>query len=105
MLLPHVYAVAPDTVVATINTGVTPAGIALTPDNVFAYVTNNNNYGIAGQDSVSVLDLTINLPGHIITDASFNQPYTITLNPSRTKAYVTNSNGTTRRVINTATKM
>jgi len=89
-----------NSVIATINTGVTPAGLAVTPDNNFAYVANNNNYGIAGQDSVSVLNLNTNLPLTIITDVSFDQPYTVTINAAGTKAYVTNSNGSTVTVIN-----
>ncbi len=97
------YAVAPNTVVSTINVGVNPAGIALTLDNRYAYVANNNNYRITGGDSVSVLDLTDNLPSQTITHSSFNEPYTITINPSGTKAYVTNSNSTTVTVIDVKT--
>jgi DNA-binding beta-propeller fold protein YncE len=41
------------------NCGVTPAGIAITPDSSSAYVANNNNYTITGSDSVTVLDLII----------------------------------------------
>jgi YVTN family beta-propeller protein len=89
-------------VVATINVGVTPAGLAITNDSRTAYVANNNNYGIAGQDSVTVLDLKHNLPLQTITHPSFNEPYTITLNAQNTKAYVTNSNSTTITIINTA---
>lgn len=98
-----VCAVAPNTVVATINVGVTPAGIAITPDNRFAYVANNNNYTLAGADSVSVLNLTNNMPVKTIADASFNQPYTVTINKAGTKAYVTNSNSTTITIIDIAT--
>lgn len=90
-------------VVATINVGVTPAGLAITSDSRTAYVANNNNYGIAGQDSVSVLDLKHNLLMGTITDPSFNQPYTITLGITSPKAYVTNSNSTTITIINTLT--
>lgn len=97
------YAKDSNTVVATINTGVNPAGLAITPNNRFAYVANNNNYLIPGQDSVSVLDLKHNLPKQTITDASFNQPYTVTINSAGTKAYVTNSNSTTITVIDIAT--
>jgi YVTN family beta-propeller protein len=90
---------AKDKVVATINVGVTPAGLAITPDGRTAYVANNNNYGIAGQDSVSVLNLKHNLPETVINDVSFNEPYTITINPAGTRAYVTNSNSTTITII------
>ena len=90
-------------VVATINVGVTPAGLAITPNSRFAYVANNNNYSIAGEDSVSILDLKYNLPKQTITDPSFNEPYTVTINNAGTKAYVTNSNSTTITIIDIAT--
>jgi YVTN family beta-propeller protein len=99
----RVYAVEPNTVVATINTGVNPAGLALSRDNNVAYVANNNNYGIAGADSVSVLNLAQNTLKQMITDASFNEPYTITMSIDGTKAYVTNSNSSTITIINTIT--
>lgn len=89
-----------NTVVATVPVGVTPVGIAITPDNRFAYVANNNNYSLAPNgDSVSVIDLTNNLLVQTITDASFNEPYTVTINAAGTKAYVTNSYVTTVTVI------
>jgi len=104
LLLPaHTYAAKSNTVIATINTGITPTGIAITPDNHFAYVANNNNYGLTGEDSVSVLKLKNNTVKQTIFHSSFNQPYTITINPNGTRAYVTNSNSTTISIINTAT--
>ena len=87
--------------VATINVGVTPAGIAITPNSKTAYVANNNNYGIAGQDTVSVLDLKHNMLKTTISHSSFYEPYTITLNANGSRAYVTNSNSTTVTVIDT----
>lgn len=90
-------------VVATIPTGITPAGIAITPNNLFAYVANNNDYGLTGQDSVSVLNLTTNTLQQTINDASFSQPYTVTINAAGTIAYVTNSYSTTITMINLAT--
>lgn len=99
----HTSAIERNTVVATMNVGITPAGIAITPDNHTAYVANNNNYGIAGADSVSVLNLKNNTLAHTINDPSFNEPYTITINKKGTRAYVTNSNSTTITVIKTKT--
>ena len=96
-------AVPANTVVATMNVGVTPAGMAITPNNNFAYVANNNNYEITGQDSVSVLDLTDNTVVTTIHHASFDAPYTVAINPAGTKAYVTNSNSTTITIIDIAT--
>jgi len=90
-----------NTVVATINVGVTPTGIAINHHSNTAYVANNNNYGIAGEDSVSVINLKKNLVKKVIFDESFNQPYTITL--SHYRGYVTNSNSTTITVFDTKT--
>lgn len=86
-------------VIATIETGVNPAGIALTPNNHRAYVANNNNYSIAGEDSVSVLDLKHNKQKTIINDDSFSGPYTVTIDHKGKMAYVTNSNSTTISII------
>jgi YVTN family beta-propeller protein len=97
------HAVAPNTVVATMNTGVNPAGIGITPNNRFAYVVNNNNYGIAGQDSVTVLRLSDNQPIKTIQNPFFNEPYTVTIDRLGNKAYVTNSNSTTVAIIDLIT--
>lgn len=103
-------AVAPNTVVATIPVGVTPAGLAVTPNSNFVYVANNNNYGIigvtpsgiTGVDSVTVINANTNLPVTTIYDNSFSEPYTVTINAAGTKAYVSNSNGTTITIIDIA---
>lgn len=89
--------------VATIGVGDTPAGIAITPDDRFAYVANNNNDGIVGGNTVSVLDLATNTLKQTISDVSFNEPYTVTINATGTKAYVTNSGGSTITIIDIAT--
>jgi YVTN family beta-propeller protein len=86
-------------VIATIPVGDTPSGIAVTPNNRFAYVANNNNAGIPGGDTVSVLNLLYNTLEQTISDSSFNEPYTVTINAAGTKAYVTNSNSTTVTII------
>ncbi len=104
LLLPlSVYPSKDNTVVATIPVGVTPAGLAITSDSRTAYVANANNYSIAGEDSVSVLDLKHNLLKQTIFDASFNGPSTVTINATGTRAYVTNSNTTTISMIDIAT--
>lgn len=97
------YVDALNRVVATIPVGDTPAGIAVTPDNRFAYVANNNNDGIPGGDTVSVINLATNTVIQTISDPSFNEPYTVTINAAGTRAYVTNSNGTTVTIIDIAT--
>lgn len=93
----------PNTVIATIPVGDTPAGIAVTPNNLFAYVANNNNDSLPGGNTVSVLNLLYNTVEKTISDSSFNEPYTITINPAGTIAYVTNSNSTTVSMIDIAT--
>lgn len=86
-------------VIKTIPVGDTPAGIAVTPNNLFAYVCNNNNDELPNGNTVSVLNLTFNTLEQTISDSSFNEPYTVTINADGTKAYVTNSNGTTVTII------
>ena len=76
----------------TLVTGVNPAGLATTPNGKLLYVANNNNYGMPGQDSVSVFKVKTGKPVTTIHHASFNQPYTITINEKGDIAYVTNSN-------------
>jgi YVTN family beta-propeller protein len=103
LLLPtYSCTVQHNTVIATINVGVTPAGLAITPDSHYAYVANNNNYDIPCKDNVSVLNLHHNTVQTTINHYSFNQPYTVTLNADGSKAYVTNSNSSTITIIDTA---
>jgi YVTN family beta-propeller protein len=83
--------------------GNSPAGIAITPNNLFAYVANNNNTGIPGGYTVSVLNLTNNTVEQTISDSSFNAPYTVTINAAGTKAYVTNSSDVTVTIIDLTT--
>ena len=104
LLIPiYIHAAIANKIVATIGVGLAPAGIALTPNNLFAYVANNNDDEIPNADSVSVLNLTNNTVLTTINDASFNQPYTVTINAAGTLAYVTNSNGATITIIDIAT--
>jgi YVTN family beta-propeller protein len=85
--------------VGTIPVGITPAAVGITPDSRLAYVANNNNYGISGGDTVSVLNIRNNTLIQTISDPSFNQPYTVTINAAGTKAYITNSNAETITII------
>jgi YVTN family beta-propeller protein len=96
-----IHATDRNTVIATINVGVTPDALAITPDNRYAYVVNNNNYGIPNQDSVSVLDLNNNTLKQTIHDISFVEPFRIAISPDGKRAYVANSNGTTLSIIDT----
>jgi len=87
----------------TIQSGITPTGIAITPNSKYAYIANNNNYGVLNQDSVSVIDLKKKKVVKVIYDKSFNQPYTITIDKLGLYAYVTNSNESNIKIINIKT--
>lgn len=90
-------------VVATINVGQNPTGLAITPDSLFAYVANENDNGVSGGNTVSVIDLTTNAVVQTLTDSSFNGPFTVTMNSAGTKAYVTNTGSTTVSIIDIGT--
>lgn len=85
----------------TVNVGVNPAGLAVTPCGNRAYVANNNNYGLTGSDSVTVVDLCKAQVVTTIEDSSFSEPYTVSI--FGCKAYVTNSASTTVSVIDLKT--
>lgn len=97
------YAASSNTVVATVNAGVNPGGMAITPDSRTAYVVNVNSYELTNEHTVSVFNLKTNAVETTIRDPSFNEPYTVTLNAQATKAYVTNSNASTLSIIDTQT--
>jgi YVTN family beta-propeller protein len=84
------------------TTGVTPAGMALSVDRRYLYIANNNNYGLTGQDSVTVWDVKHNRLVTTIFDASFNQPYTVTAHPNGKYMYITNSAGSTITIVSTS---
>jgi len=73
------------------NTGVNPSSIAISPNGETAYVTNSNNYGIAGNYTVTVLDLITNLPKTTIFDPSFDEPYRMAISKNGKRVYVANS--------------
>ena len=75
----------------TYNVGLNPSDIAITNNGKYAYVTNSNNYGITGSDSVTVLNLCKGIPKTTIYDASFNSPYRIAIDSCDRYAYVCNS--------------
>jgi YVTN family beta-propeller protein len=95
------WSAVPD-LVTTINTGVTPTGIAITQDGSRAYVCNNNNYGATAGNYISVFDLTTNMPLSTISSDTFDQPYTVTLSTDGLTAYITNSAGSTITMIDTS---
>lgn len=77
--------------------GQNPSGLAITPDGNYVYVSNinDNTLSVFGTDANKVLQ----------TVAGFDKPYTVTINPVGTKAYVTNSatTSTTVAVVDIAT--
>ena len=97
----------PVVAVQTVNVGMNPTSMAVNSAGTRAYVVNTNylglSFGADDADSVSVLDLATNLPITTVYDASFDGPYTVTLNADNSIAYVTNNNITTVSKINTTT--
>src|SRR5207248_557577 len=90
-------------VTASINVGVNPDSVVITPNSCYAYVPNNNNYGITNQDSVSVLDLKKKILIKTIHDKSFVEPFRAACSPNGKRVYVANSNGSTLSIIKTKT--
>ncbi|WP_292390242.1 YncE family protein [Methanosarcina sp. UBA5] len=86
---------ATDKVVATVNTGSSPQGIAVSPDGTRVYVTN------CMSNSVSVIDAVKNKVIDTVYVGSY--PTRVAVNPDGTKVYVTNVESKTISVIDTAT--
>ena len=76
-------------------------GVAITPDEKYLYIVNNQYYGITLYDSVYVYDLINEKFVAKITNSSFKTPSTATLSGRR--VYITNSNSTKITIIDTAT--
>jgi hypothetical protein len=75
LLAIHAAEARPGKVVATIGVGMNPAGIAITPNGRYAYVANDNNDQISGDDTISVIDTCSNTVIATISDPSFASPY------------------------------
>jgi len=76
-------------------------GVAITPDEKYLYIVNNQYYGITPYDSVYVYNLINEQFVAKITHLSFKTPSTATISGRR--VYITNSNSTTISIIDTAT--
>lgn len=76
-------------------------GVAITPNERYLYIVNNQYYGITPYDSVYLYDLINEQMITKITDSSFKTPSTATISNSR--VYITNTNSTTISVIDMAT--
>ena len=83
----------------TIVTGLTPAGIAITSDSLFAYVANNNNYFMEGQHTISKIDLKTLQVVETITDNSFYSVYTLTIDDQDKFMYSANADSSVVTVI------
>src|SRR5260370_5301340 len=82
-------------VVATIPVGQYPAGVAITPNGAFAYVTNYNS------NSVSVIDTATNTVTGTVTVGT--GPWGLAITPNGAFAYVTNYTSYSVSVISTTT--
>lgn len=80
----------PPSVIATVNVGSFPNGVAISPDGASAYVAN------AGSGTVAVIDTTTLLVTPVPVGA---RPAWIAFTPDGTRAYVTNFGDTTVSVI------
>ena len=94
--------VATETVVATINVGVEPAGIAITPDGKKVYVANHQSR------SVSVINTATNsvTTTIVLGGGAADRPYQVAIPQDGTKAYVSQQgNGGQISIIDTSTDM
>ena len=85
---------ATNTVTATINVGIAPAGVAVSPDGSKVYVTTGGGVSVIATANNAVTK---------ITDPSFIGPIGVAVTPDSSKVYVANNAGNTVSVIATAT--
>ena len=85
-----------DAVIAKIPVGMHPAQVVLTPDGLFAYITNG------GDNSVTVIDAIARSVVATITVGKF--PHGLRFAPDGRQAYVANLKGGTVSVIDVATR-
>lgn len=85
-----------DKVIARIGVGVHPSHVVISPDSLYAYVTNG------GDGSVSVVDLQSKKT--VATIKARNYPHGIRISPDGKQAYVVNLKGGTVSVIDTASR-
>ncbi len=85
-----------DTVIATVDVGLSAFGVAVNPAGTKAYVGN------WGSGTVSVIDIATNTVTATVNNVGW-QPWGVAVNPAGTKVYVANTGGGTVSVIDTAT--
>jgi len=93
--LAFVIDTATDTVIATVQVGDGPMGVAVSPDDRKVYVGNT------GSDTVSVIDTTTNTV--VSTIPTGRGPTGVALTPDGSKVYVANDGANTASMINAAT--
>lgn len=86
---------ATNTVVATVNVGKSPEGVAISPDGTHVYVAN------LGSNTVSVIDTATNTVAATVNVGK--NPHGVAVNTDGTKVYVTNYGGSSVSVIDTVT--
>jgi YVTN family beta-propeller protein len=84
-----------NTVVATLNVGTNPFGLAVTPNSDFVYVANYTS------DTVSVIQTSVN--SVVATIPVGSGPYLVAITPDGQTVFVSNAAGGTVSVISTAT--
>ncbi len=82
-------------VIATVNVGINPLGVAVSYDKKRVFVTN------VYSDTVSVIDTATNTV--IATVNGFNEPWGVAISPDGERVYVANSGSDTVSIIDTAT--
>ena len=88
---------ATNTVAATVQVGIGPQGVAITPNGALAYVTNPRS------NDVSVIDIGGAAPRVVSTVRVGCGPTGVAVTPNGAFTYVTNACDSTVSVINTAT--
>jgi YVTN family beta-propeller protein len=86
-------------VIATIPVGINPVSVAVNPTGTRVYVTNRNFAGVAGNDTVSVIESATN---QVVSSIQVGKgPWGIAVSPDGNRVYVANS--TQHFVSNTGT--
>jgi len=87
-----------NTVVATITVGISPTSVAITPNGLYAYVTNSN----LASNSVSVINIFTNTVVATISNVG-PEPWNIAITPNGLYAYVTNFGRNSVSLVNIST--
>ena len=94
---------ATNNVKATVNVGLNPHGVAVTPDGTKVYVANTNNEGFNTNSNISVIDTATNKVTANVYQEGMISPMGVAVTPDGTKVYVTDSSSGYVFAINTTT--